>query len=41
MGSVREVVSRAFTQLQNEGLIIMESRAITIPALDSLNNYCD
>ncbi len=31
IGSVREVVSRAFTRLQHDGLIIVEGRQLIIP----------
>mgnify|MGYP001546706451 CR=1 FL=1 len=39
IGSVRDVVSRAFVRLQNLGLIEMKARSITIPELRSLKLY--
>lgn len=36
IGSVREVVSRAFTRLQHEGLIVVEGRRLIIPDEDAL-----
>lgn len=39
IGSVREVVSRAFTRLQNTGLIAVDGRAVRIPDEDALEIY--
>lgn len=39
IGSVREVVSRAFTRLQHQGLIIVEGRHVTIPDLTALESF--
>ena len=39
IGSVREVVSRAFTRLQHQGLILVEGRKITIPDLSALEAF--
>jgi len=39
IGSVREVVSRAFTRLQHQGLILVEGRKITIPDLPALEAF--
>lgn len=39
IGSVRDVVSRALTRLQHDGLIIVEGRTITIPDLRALKLY--
>src|SRR6185437_10495756 len=39
IGSVRDVVSRALTRLQNEGLIVLEGRTITIPDIRALKLY--
>ncbi len=41
VGSVREVVSRALTRLQNDGLIRIEDRKLTIPDLKRLADYTD
>ena len=41
IGSVREVVSRAFTRLQNNGLIAVEGRAVVIPDEDALEIYAE
>ncbi|MBS1807924.1 MAG: Crp/Fnr family transcriptional regulator [Acidobacteria bacterium] len=41
IGSVREVVSRAFTRLQNNGLIAVDGRAILIPDEAALEIYAD
>jgi CRP/FNR family transcriptional regulator len=38
IGSVREVVSRAFTRLQHQGLIIVEGRKVTIPDMTALES---
>jgi CRP/FNR family transcriptional regulator len=39
IGSVREVVSRAFTRLQHDGLIIVEGRRAIIPDLAALETF--
>jgi len=39
IGSVREVVSRAFTRLQHQGLIIVEGRKVTIPDMTALESF--
>ena len=41
VGSVREVISRAFSRLQHDGLINMEDRKLTIPNLDALSSFAD
>lgn len=41
IGSVREVVSRAFTRLQQNGLISVEGRVVQIPDEDALAIYAD
>jgi CRP/FNR family transcriptional regulator len=39
IGSVRDVVSRALTKLQNRGLISVEGRTVTIPDIRALKLY--
>lgn len=39
IGSVREVVSRAFTRLQHQGLILVEGRKITVPDVAALQAF--
>jgi CRP/FNR family transcriptional regulator len=39
IGTVREVVSRALTRLQQNGLIIVEGRRVTIPNQEALAAY--
>lgn len=39
IGTVREVVSRAFTRLQHDGLIVLEGRRLSIPDRDALAAY--
>lgn len=39
IGSVREVVSRAFTRLQHDGLIIVEGRRLLIPDETALETF--
>lgn len=39
IGSVREVVSRAFTRLQNNGLLAVVGRTVLIPNEDALEIY--
>jgi CRP/FNR family transcriptional regulator len=41
VGSVREVISRAFSRLQHDGLIILEDRKLTIPDLEALSAFAD
>lgn len=39
IGSVRDVVSRALTRLQHDGLIVIDGRTITIPDVRALKLY--
>ena len=39
IGSVREVVSRALTKLQHDGLIVLDGRRLVIPDRDALAAY--
>jgi CRP/FNR family transcriptional regulator len=39
VGSVREVVSRAMTRLQQGGLVHIDGRKVTIPSEQALRNY--
>lgn len=41
IGSVREVVSRAFTRLQHEGLTVVEGRQLIIPDEAALEAFAD
>lgn len=41
VGSVREVVSRAFSRLQQDGLIVVEDRKFTIPDEEALCAFAD
>jgi CRP/FNR family transcriptional regulator len=41
IGSVREVVSRALTRLQNNGLIAVDGRVVNIPDEEALALYAD
>lgn len=41
VGTVREVISRAFTRLQNDGLIKLEGRRLLIPDEQALAAYAD
>ena len=41
IGSVREVVSRAFARLQHEGLIVVEGRHLIIPDYAALEAFAD
>ncbi len=41
IGSVREVVSRAFTRLQHEGLIVVDGRHLLIPDEAALEAFAD
>lgn len=39
IGSVREVVSRAFTRLQNDGLVTVEGRRLLVPDKSALEEF--
>jgi len=39
VGSVRDVVSRAISRLQNDGLIVVEDRKLTIPDVSALSLF--
>jgi CRP/FNR family transcriptional regulator len=41
VGSVRDVVSRAFSRLQAQGLIVVEDRKLTIPDLTALAAFAE
>lgn len=41
VGSVREVVSRAFTRLQQDGLIKVKGKSVVIPDLEKLRTYAE
>jgi len=41
VGSVREVVSRALARLQQDGLIVLERRQLTIPDVSALRSYAE
>jgi CRP/FNR family cyclic AMP-dependent transcriptional regulator len=41
VGSVREVISRALSRLQHDGLIVLEDRKLTIPDIDALASFAD
>ena len=41
IGSVRDVVSRALARLQNEGLVVVKARAITIVNMRALKIYAE
>jgi CRP/FNR family transcriptional regulator len=41
IGSVREVISRAFTRLQHEGLISFEGRQVLIPDENALRSFAE
>ena len=41
VGSVREVVSRALSRLQQDGLITIEDRQLTIPDLNALSRFAE
>ena len=41
VGSVREVISRALSRLQHEGLIVLEDRKLTIPDIEALSSFAD
>jgi CRP-like cAMP-binding protein len=39
VGSVREVISRALSRLQQDGLIVLEERKLTIPDIEALSSF--
>ena len=41
IGSVRDVVSRAFSRLQSDGLIMVEDRKLTIPDMSALAAFAE
>jgi CRP/FNR family transcriptional regulator len=41
IGSVRDVVARAFARLKHDGLIAVEGREVTIPDVQALKLYAD
>ncbi len=41
VGSVREVISRAFSRLQQDGLIVLADRKLTIPDESALAQFAD
>ncbi len=41
IGTVRDVVSRALTRLQSDGLVSMQSRNVTVPNLRALKRYAE
>src|SRR5207237_8136829 len=41
IGTVREVVTRVFLRLQNQGLIEVNGKEITIPSFPALASYAD
>ena len=41
VGTVREVISRTFSRLQQDGLIIVEDRKLTIPDESALASFAD
>lgn len=41
VGSVREVISRALSRLQADGLIVLEDRKLTIPDMEALSSFAD
>ena len=41
VGSVREVISRALSRLQQDGLIVLEDRELTIPDLTALAAFAE
>ena len=41
VGSVREVVSRALSRLQQEGLIVLEDRKLTVRDIEALSSFAD
>lgn len=41
VGSVREVISRTLSRLQQDGLIVLEDRKLTIPDINALSSFAD
>ena len=41
VGSVREVISRALSRLQHDGLIVLEDRKLRIPDVEALSSFAD
>ncbi|MFN6962936.1 MAG: Crp/Fnr family transcriptional regulator [Pyrinomonadaceae bacterium] len=41
IGTVREVVTRAVTRLQAQGLVVVDGRRVTIPDASALRDYVD
>ena len=41
VGSVREVISRSLSRLQQDGLIVLEDRKLTIPDIKALASFAD
>jgi CRP/FNR family transcriptional regulator len=41
VGSVREVISRAPSRLQHDGLIVLEDRKLRIPDVEALSSFAD
>jgi CRP/FNR family transcriptional regulator len=41
VGSVREVISRALSRLQQDGLIVLQERNLTIPDIEALSSFAD
>src|SRR5690349_19321742 len=41
VGSVREVVSRALSRLQQEGLIVLEDRKVTVRDIEALTSFAE
>ena len=41
VGSVREVISRALSRLQHDGLIVLQDRKLTIPNIEALASFAD
>ena len=39
VGSVREVISRALSRLQHDGLIVLQDRKLTIPNIEALASF--
>jgi D-ribose pyranose/furanose isomerase RbsD len=38
---VREVISRALSRLQHDGLIVLQDRKLTIPDIEALSSFAD
>lgn len=41
VGSVREVISRTLSRLQQDGLIVLADRKLTIPDINALSSFAD